>query len=106
MATEKVIIDFNDPLLREGIIYTQFVKQVNDLMLSLINANIDVPVALRGTQAQVDSFFDALRRERRYMNSYVKHGLNDPKTLNYRHRLDGAVGRFEKETGLKWPFKN
>jgi len=26
--------------------------------------------------------------------------------LNYRHRLDGAVGKFENETGLKWPFKN
>ena len=106
MSEEKIIIDLNDPLLQEGQFYTAFSKQVNQLLLSLMHAGIEIPMSLRGTDAQIESFFDALKGERRYMNSYIKHGLNDPKTLNYRHRLDGAGGKFEKETGLKWPVKN
>ena len=107
MSKEKIIIDLNDPLLlKEGVVYTRFRNKVNDLLLDLMQAGIHLPFSVRGTTTQVDSFMAALSGEKSYMNSYIKHGLNDPKTLNHRHRLEGSVGKFEKETGLKWPFKN
>ena len=40
------------------------------------------------------------------MDSYIKHGLGDERTLSDRHRLMRAIENFERETGLRWPFKN
>tara|TARA_R100000458_G_C8222725_1_gene206575 strand:- start:448 stop:765 length:318 start_codon:yes stop_codon:yes gene_type:complete len=64
-----------------------------------------IPIKLKGTQSEINSFMGALKREKKYMEAYKKHGLTDPKTLNNRHLLDKAVSNFEKSTGLKWPFK-
>jgi hypothetical protein len=75
-------------------------------LLSLYMGGIDVPLKLSGTQGQIDSFMKVLSREKRYMDSYRRNGLNDPATLNSRHSLNLAVRRFESETGLRWPFKN
>ena len=61
--------------------------------------------SVRGTPSQIRSFKSALRGEQRYMQSFMKHGLSDARTLNSRHRLERAVSGFEKETGLKWPLK-
>ena len=40
------------------------------------------------------------------MQAYLEHGLSDPKTHEKRHSLYRAIERFEKETGIKWPFQN
>ena len=61
--------------------------------------------SVRGTPSQIRTFKDALRGEQRYMQSFMKHGLADSRTLNNRYRLERAVSGFEKETGLKWPLK-
>tara|TARA_R100000008_G_C3579387_1_gene167400 strand:+ start:714 stop:1043 length:330 start_codon:yes stop_codon:yes gene_type:complete len=63
------------------------------------NANIT------GTPVQLAAFAAALGNEKRYMEAFKKHGLGDQKTFDSKWRLDDAVKRFEKETGLKWPFK-
>lgn len=60
---------------------------------------------VKGTRKQVDSFMKALRGEKRYMDSYIKNGLTDTKTLNNRYALEKAIANFEKETGIKWPIK-
>lgn len=60
---------------------------------------------VRGTQGQVSSFARALGNERRYLESFEKYGLTDPKTLNNRHKLERAIANFERSTGIKWPFK-
>ena len=36
------------------------------------------------------------------LNSY---GLNDPKTYRSKSTLKNAVSKFERGTGIKWPFK-
>ena len=105
-STQEIFIDFSNPNLAEGYVYSDFSQQVNSLLLGLHYAGIDLPVRIRGTQNQVDSFFDALKNEKKYMDSYVKNGLNNSRTLGLRHRLERAVASFEKETGLRWPFKN
>ena len=46
-------------------------------------------LSVKGSPSQVAAFGDALA---------------DSGTLTSRHRLEAAIGRFERETGLKWPF--
>jgi hypothetical protein len=63
------------------------------------------PVRVRGTKREINSFTQTLGREKRYMDSYIRNGLDDPRTLSNRHSLEKAVRSFESETGLKWPLK-
>ena len=58
-----------------------------------------------GTPTQVAAFGNALSKEKKYMDTFLKHGLNDPNSFKSRAELDRAVANFEKETGIKWPLK-
>ena len=60
---------------------------------------------VRGTQRDLDSFAKTLGGEKKYMEAYLKYGLNDPRTLSNRHALDAAIKGFGSETGIKWPIK-
>jgi len=86
-------------------VYSKFASDVHFLMQSLYGGRApDLRVSMAGDQAQIMSFFTALQREKRYMDSFLKHGLNDAQTTTSRYQLDGAVKQFEFETGLRWPF--
>lgn len=63
------------------------------------------PVSVTGDRYQVESFARALASERKYFDSYVRYGLNDPRTYRNKYELDASVSKFENSTGLKWPFK-
>ena len=41
----------------------------------------------------------------RYYKDYVKYGLDDPRTYRSKYALRGAVKKFERSTGIDWPFK-
>jgi hypothetical protein len=60
--------------------------------------------AVSGTPSQVAAFGDALGKEKRYMETFLKHGLNDPRSFSTKADLNKAVANFERETGIKWPF--
>ena len=105
MSEENIVIDLNDKTINERL-YTDFSYKVNRMLLDLYHAGADINPTIRGTQAQIESFFKALRGEKRYMDSYIKHGLGDSSTMMNRRDLDRAVMGFERETGLRWPFKN
>jgi len=96
----------NTPLSERVRIYNKFAGEIEGLLLSLYQAGVDVPINITGTTTQIDSFSKALAREKRYMDSYLNHGLNDARTLNSRHKLADAVKKFENETGIRWPFTN
>ena len=87
-------------------VYTQFAAKVKQILLDLHAGGVDVPLSLIGTSGQVDSFMTALAKEKRYMDSYMRSGLDNHKTMSSKYQLDSAVKQFEYETGLKWPFKN
>ena len=105
MSEENIVIDLNDKTINERL-YTDFSYKVNRMLLDLYHAGANINPTIRGTQAQIESFFKALRGEKRYMDSYIKHGLGDSRTMMNRRDLDRAVMGFERETGLRWPFKN
>jgi len=61
--------------------------------------------SVKGTPTQVAAFGDALGKEKKYMEAFLKYGLNDPRSFNSRAALNKAVANFERETGIKWPLK-
>jgi len=61
-------------------------------------------VIVRGTKSEIQSFANALQKEKRYIEAYNKYGLNDPRTYRSKSVLKGAVSKFERATGIKWPF--
>ena len=58
-----------------------------------------------GTPTQISAFGNALSKEKKYMETFLKHGLNDPRSFATHAELNKAVANFEKETGIKWPLK-
>jgi hypothetical protein len=76
------------------------------LLLKYMFGGMSPKAKIRGTPPQISSFMDALGGEKRYMDSFLRHGLDDERTLSSRARLGTAVSRFERETGLRWPFTN
>ena len=68
-------------------------------------ASVVDKLKIKATPLQAQVFSDALKTEKRYMNAYIKYGLNDPRTFDSKYTLDRAVYKFERATGLKWPFK-
>ena len=63
------------------------------------------PFKIRGTRKEIDSFAQAMSKERKYMDSYIKHGLDNPRTYRNRYSLERAIRDFERTTGIKWPVK-
>jgi hypothetical protein len=74
-------------------------------LLKRIFGGAEVPVNVKGSRSEIQSFANALGREKDYMTSLRSHGLHDKRTYGNKYKLDKAVQRFEKDTGLKWPFK-
>ena len=98
-----VEIDLNPETMDES--YLSALGYQMKFVLGALFGNDSIPLKLKGTNAQVTSFARALGNEKRYLQSFEKYGLTDPKTLNNRHKLERAITSFERETGIKWPFK-
>ena len=64
-----------------------------------------VPMMVRGNKRQVKDFARSLACEKRYYKDYVRYGLDDPRTYRSKYALRGAVSKFERSTGIDWPFK-
>ena len=64
-----------------------------------------VPVSVKGNSRDVAAFTKTVGREKRYMDSIRKFGLDNPKTFRNKSKLNIAVADFTRKTGLKWPFK-
>lgn len=62
-------------------------------------------MTITGSQQQMQSFTAALASEKRYFDSYVRYGLNDARTYKDKSKLQSAISQFERDTGIKWPFK-
>jgi hypothetical protein len=64
-----------------------------------------VPVSVRGNRREIDQFANALQKEKNYIKSLNSYGLNDLKTYRSKSDLKNAISKFERGTGIKWPFK-
>lgn len=75
-----------------------------ETILSKMFSGSSIPVNVRGSRKDVESFGKAFYGEKRYLQLAKKYGLDHPKTYASKSTLEKAVNGFEKETGLKWPF--
>tara|TARA_R100000152_G_C6759843_1_gene183833 strand:- start:437 stop:796 length:360 start_codon:yes stop_codon:yes gene_type:complete len=82
-----------------------FGRIIKMLMGSIFGSGTAIPVKIKGTPAEIKSFTTVLGREKKYMKTAAKYGLNDPRTYKDKFKLRKKVSDFERKTGLKWPFK-
>ena len=82
-----------------------FGKAVQWLMGAMFGDKSAIPVKIRGNKTEVDAFAKAIGKEKKYMKTAAKYGLNNPKTYKDKYALRKATANFERKTGIKWPFK-
>jgi hypothetical protein len=101
---EPITIDLAEYKVLKEMTYRTFGKKMKNI-LSAMFGNQSVPMTVKGSKREVDSFLAALVSEKKYMSAYLAHGLNDPRTMRDKAKLSNSVKKFERETGIKWPFK-
>jgi hypothetical protein len=82
-----------------------FGSMMNWIMPALFDPSNQMPLNIRGNRLEIESLAKVLASEKNYLKSWKDQGLNDPKTYKSKSKLDSAVSKFERATGLKWPFK-
>jgi hypothetical protein len=91
--------ELNELFLRMFGRYTEW------LLKAMFGTDAGIPVKIKGNRQEIDSFAQAIGKEKKYMKSAAKYGLNNPKTYKNKYDLRKATAKFERTTGLKWPFK-
>ena len=83
---------------------TMFATAVKTVLQGLFGAKIP-PVKIKGNRADIKAFTDTIHKEKSYMETFQQHGLDNPQTYRSKAKLDSSVSKFERTTGLTWPFK-
>lgn len=90
--------------------------QMNEIFLQLFGSAIQgilgamfgggqIPVKVKGNKEEISAFAKTLGREKKYIKSVAKYGLNDPRVYKDKFKLRQQVSKFERATGIKYPFK-
>ncbi len=74
-------------------------------ILKAILGDFSIPVELKGNPSDVRSFVSTLGAEKGYIQAMKDYGLNSPRTYRSKSELNSAVSKFERRTGITWPFK-
>ena len=101
-----IVIDFSQ--LRKQELNESFLAMFGGWVEHILGAmfgNTSIPVSVRGNRREVESFARTIGSEKNYLESARRHGLDHPMTYKSKAKLDNAIKGFEKDTGLKWPFK-
>ena len=102
----EIVIDFAK--LREQKLDESFLAMFGGWVEHILKAmfgGLNIPVNVRGSDREVQAFATALGREKRYIDVAKRYGLDHPTTYKSKTKLANATKSFERETGLKWPFK-
>ena len=62
-------------------------------------------IQVKGSKSDVEAFARAINGEAKYMDAVRRYGLDHPTTYKNKAKLDNSVKNFERDTGIKWPFK-
>ena len=103
---EKVI-DFKKMRNEKGELDESWILTFNAIlrwmMPQLFRGN-SIPVSIKGTPTEVRSFANVMNREKRYLQSWKDNGLDNPTTYRNKSLLNKGIDKFQRITGLKWPF--
>ena len=100
-----IVIDFSQA--RNNKLDESFLRMFGAALENVLSVMFDggsVPLTVRGSKGEIQSFLDVLQSEKRYADSYRKFGLHNPSTYRDKYKLNGAVENFERETGLIYPI--
>lgn len=100
---EEIVIDLSG--IHEGLNLIQKSAEIRRLMNMIMTGTAFPSAKIIATPHQFDRFANTIGAERDYIVAYNKYGLNNPATYRNKYRLDSAVRKFERDTGLAWPFK-
>ena len=75
------------------------------MILKSMFGGATLPVRVKGSKEEISSFAKTLGREKKYMKAVSKYGLNDPRVYKDKFKLRKAISKFERTTGIKYPFK-
>lgn len=79
------------------------IRQIVRTMFS--SSNPDLPVKIKGNEQQVSDFVKTLSKEKKYIQTAARYGSDDPRAYRDKFELQQKIKKFERSTGLKWPFK-
>ena len=100
----EIVIDFDRSDRLDESFLRMFGFGIKMILKRMFGGNA-YPVTVKGSKADVSTFAKTLAAEKSYMNSWMKHGLDNPKTYKDKSKLNRAVKDFTRKTGIKWPFK-
>jgi hypothetical protein len=102
---KQIVIDLsrNNGVLNESFVsmFSYWIKKIIQHFLD----GIHIPVKVIGSERDVEAFARALSSEKNFLMKAQKYGLTDKRTYSSKYELDKAVNGFQKETGIRWPFK-
>ena len=102
----KIVIDLEE--LKKQTINESWIAMFGGWVQHVLDAmfgNYYIPMEIRGSKSEVESFARTIGGEKKYIETARRYGLDHPTTYKSKAKLDVAVKNFEKDTGLKWPFK-
>lgn len=85
------------------IFFHMFGAAVQSLLKSMFGGTT-LPVKIKGSKAEISAFAKTIGRDKKYMKSAAKYGLNDPRVLKDKYKLRKAASKFQRATGIKYPF--
>lgn len=65
-----------------------------------------IPVKVKGSKEQITALSRALAGEKEYITKMRDLGLDNPQVYRSKAKLQTAIDKFERATGLKWPFRD
>ena len=101
-----LVVDLNE--LKSNKLNEIFLRMFGEFVKKILGRTFggpEIPVTVRGKRSDVEALAQVLGRERKYMDSYIKYGLDDKRTYQNKWKLEDSVSKFERDTGIKWPLK-
>ena len=102
----EIVIDLEE--LKQNSLNESFLAMfggwVEQILGSMFSGR-SLPLSVKGSQGDVESFAKALGGEKSYLEAARRYGLDHPTTYKSKSKLENAIKGFEKDTGIKWPIK-
>ena len=101
-----IVIDLEE--LKNNKLNESFLSMFGGWVEHLLGAMFGVrspSVSVRGSRRDVESFAKTIGSEKTYIEAAKRYGLDHPTTYKNKAKLDASIKGFERDTGLKWPFK-
>jgi antitoxin component YwqK of YwqJK toxin-antitoxin module len=103
LMENKITIPTDRTLLTESFL-TMWGHSIRKALEKMFDIPVYENVTFRGRRTDVEALYRTLAAEKRYIDSFISHGLSNPAVTNSKYDLERAIYGFESQTGIKWPI--